>query len=82
MATTEQPELSTEARLALRRYTEQQHGDLTDIPRLAQTMFNAGYRNSVADMVRFQGLSERIGRVERDAQEVRLILERIAENES
>lgn len=75
----EQPgiEMSTEARLAFRRYAEMTHGDLSDAPRMAQYLFNAGYREAIAAMVKFQGLSERIGRIERDAHELRLLVERL-----
>lgn len=57
-------DLTPEVRAALRRYTEMTFGDLSDTERLAEFVYNAGWREAVAAMVRFQDLPGQISRIE------------------
>lgn len=67
--------------LAYRRHLETTHGDLSDSLRLAEVMFNAGFRAAIAAMVEFQGLPEQLRRVEDDAAAIRRLFERFSEPE-
>lgn len=56
--------VTPEVELALRRYMEMTLGDLSDTRRLAEYLYNAGWREAVAAMVTFQDLPGQISRVE------------------
>jgi hypothetical protein len=53
-------ELLPESQAALRRYTERQHGDLSDTTRLADNMYRAGWQACYESMRAFSPLTELI----------------------
>lgn len=57
-------ELTPEVQAALRRYSEAHFGDLSDIERFAEYLYNAGWRDAVTAMVVFQDLPGQISRIE------------------
>jgi len=69
-------ELTPEVRAALRRYSEMTFGDLSDTQRLAEFLYNAGWRQAVAAMVRFQDLPGQISRIEHRLHELGELMQR------
>lgn len=62
--TTDGIEMTDGARTALRRYSESHHGDLSDVEAFAQTLYNAGFRDSITAAVEFQDLPREMRRIE------------------
>lgn len=54
-----------EARAALKRYAEMTFGDLSDTERMAEYVYNVGWRDAVAFMVAFRDLGGSLDRIER-----------------
>jgi hypothetical protein len=67
--------VSPECRRAYDRYVQAQWGDVTDVERLAETMFNAGGRTAVEAMVTFNNLIPRFDALELQIKRIRNVLE-------
>jgi len=68
--------LTPEVRVALRRYSEMTFGDLSDVDRLAEYLYNAGWREAVGAMVQFQDLPGQIRRIEARLHELGELVQR------
>jgi hypothetical protein len=62
------------------RYVRETHGEI-DVPRLAETMFNAGERHAIRVMVEFGDILPRISRIEERVMAVHRLLVAIRESE-
>jgi hypothetical protein len=56
------------------RYAREHHGDLDDLPNLAETMFNAGERHAIRVMEQFSDILPRLSHIEERVAEARRLL--------
>lgn len=71
-----QIELTPEVRAALDRYLAMTYGDLSDTDRLAEFLYNAGWRECLAAMVTFQDLPGQIRRIEARVHDLGVVVSR------
>lgn len=62
------------------KYVADQHGDVTDLPRLCSVMFNAGGREALAASVEFGDIMPTLRRIEARTQALLRLLAAFAED--
>ena len=70
-------DLSPPVRARVNQYLVDQHGDLSDVFRMCEVMFNAGYRLAIANSVEFQDIPQKLMRIEERSVALRTMIERL-----
>jgi len=80
LAPTPLTELPPEVERAYDKYVRDHHGDLSDTPGLALTMWCAGGRHMLSASVEFGDILPRLSNMERRLQAMRALLEQVVES--